>query len=305
MKFPPIQRGTSFRIPILITKENEEPFNLTGYKLHMTLKPVPCDFDYDDTYAVLSKDGTIIDEFNGRADFLITSKESWIPPREYFFDIELINTKGAVTRLCTFCTEIIGGPTNETINDEEPEYYINGVNIVYTDSKPIIIQVPVLAQIPVNLVQDFSATPKWIWNENPTHPQMNIRSSKLHYCVDVYIPYGGVYQTKLTNELLIPETDDISDLGIRVQGKELIIEDAPKGYAYHIYEKHKNGYTRGLLADKSNLPPIYLEDKKINDIELILLKDKGDEVKYIIKILVYFDSDAINSNWNIEIEQLN
>lgn len=142
-KFPPFSRGTSFNLPIIIKKQNETPFNITGYELRFTLKHNLYDFDYSDKFSLLSKNAIITDASKGQCEFHFNSKQTWLPPGEYFFDIELIHSTKGVIRLCTFSVDIVGGPSNYNNATEAPEFYSDGISCTFSNGIPITVVVPV------------------------------------------------------------------------------------------------------------------------------------------------------------------
>ena len=130
-QFDDIARGTSLTIPVLIKRLDETPFDLTGYSAHFTLKAEKFDNDYDDNRALITKDIEIGERgCKGRFNIVLSSKETWLEPGEYHFDIELVHNHG-VARLATFNTKIVGGPTNRTVDHEEGHIFFSDcINVV-------------------------------------------------------------------------------------------------------------------------------------------------------------------------------
>lgn len=83
-----ISRGTSVMIPIILKKDNDTILDVTGYELVFTLKAQQSDFDYDDDRALITKTFQPAPEM-GRFNVCLTSKETWLEPGVYYFDLML------------------------------------------------------------------------------------------------------------------------------------------------------------------------------------------------------------------------
>ncbi len=113
-EFDDIYRGTSLTLPIIIKKTDGTEFDLTGYTALFTLKPAQSDHDYDDDRGLIIKEfEPYTDDPNkvGRIDIVLTSKETWLTPGLYYFDVVLMNGASS-QRVLLASTNIVGGPTN-------------------------------------------------------------------------------------------------------------------------------------------------------------------------------------------------
>lgn len=166
-KFDDIARGTTLTIPVRIMRRDETPFDLTGYTAHFTLKPDKFDYDYDDDRALITKDIEIDEERGpkGRFNIVLSSKETWLPPGEYHFDIELVHNHG-VARLVTFNTEIVGGPTNRTVDHEKGHIFMSDcINITLTPHEAIVIMTALISDPPDDLIETVQTDPPYILEE--------------------------------------------------------------------------------------------------------------------------------------------
>lgn len=304
-RFPPIQRGTSLKIPIIIKKLDESPFNLTGYRLKLTLKPVLYDYDYQDQRAFIQVFAQNVDLPNGRVDFLLKSKQTWLPPGEYFFDVELISAGQSVTRLCTMKTEIVGGPTNNTIGSETDtaQFYADGLHFTFTDSIPIVFVAPLLSQTPVHLVENFKAFPNYIWNNNLESPEIDVRSARLtftnSFTTELDATPGAPSRAMFSSSFVEP-TYPIYNLGVEMVGSVVKMINLPSNYRYELYHTQNNTYKNGTTAD---VVQTNLELNSINNIKVIL-QDITSDSKIYLDFVCYCPGamGATTINWNVKID---
>lgn len=117
-----IQRGTTTRIPVLVKHQDGTAVDLSSFKVYFTMKEHPGDMVYDDESAVVKKEFFPQDPTNGSFFILLSPRETFLKPKFYYFDIELVKGEG-VSRLGTFQTLVVDGITNRSIlevdNQEE------------------------------------------------------------------------------------------------------------------------------------------------------------------------------------------
>lgn len=166
-QFDDIARGTTLTIPVLIKRLDETPFDLTGYTAHFTLKPEKFDYDYDDDRALIVKDIEPTEEqaVKGRFNIVLTSKDTWLTPGEYHFDIELVHEHG-VARLVTCNTEIVGGPTNRTVyHDEGHIFFSDCIKVVMKPNQPLVFITNLVSDPPENMIETIDVDPPYILEE--------------------------------------------------------------------------------------------------------------------------------------------
>lgn len=130
--YGPIERGTSLRIPVKIIDEAEKPIDLTGFNFSFTLKNVIGDNDMQDERPFIKIDGVPQEPTEGKFYIDLTSHQTQIPDREYWFDIQLVNPfDGMVMRLCTLSCFIVPGPTNRNTNIGTGQYPIGNEITIY------------------------------------------------------------------------------------------------------------------------------------------------------------------------------
>lgn len=163
--FDDIPRGTSFTLPILVRKSDDTPFDLTGFKAIFTLKAQQSDHDYDDDRALITKEfEPYTDDPNkvGRIDIQLTSKDLWLDPGQYYFDVVLMKGYSSA-RILLATTTIVGGPTNHNVRHEDQDGFILHDPIKVTPSKGqyIAVQVPFIVDPPENIVEGAAGDPQY------------------------------------------------------------------------------------------------------------------------------------------------
>lgn len=166
-EFDDIHRGTSMTLPIIIRKSDGTRFDLTGYTALFTLKPAQSDFDYDDDRGLITK------EFEpytgdpnkvGRIDITLTSKELWVTPGLYYFDVVLMNGFSS-QRILLASTNIVGGPTNRNVRHEQSQedfFLHDPIEISPSSSgRYIAVQVPFVTDPPENIVEGIVGDPQY------------------------------------------------------------------------------------------------------------------------------------------------
>lgn len=195
--FQDLHRGTSVTIPVAIQKKDGTSFDLSEYKVHFTLKPKQSDYDYDDVRAFISKDIEVTPEqaAKGRFDINLSSKETWLTPGLYYFDIMLVK-EHSVARLCLCQTEIVGGPTNSTVDHETgPAIFMTDLLELKPDStEGLIIQTDLVSDPPEHMVETLECDPPYLIEpvgkgEDPRrHLKLRVYGPRLSFPVQAVIP---------------------------------------------------------------------------------------------------------------------
>lgn len=142
-----IERGTSLTIPVAIKDIENKAIDLTDLTAVFTIKKVQYDFDRYDDYAYVKKQITPTEPLKGTFNIELTSQDTDFEPDRFFFDIELIHNNGMVYRICKLEFDLVGGPTNRTVNDGTGQMPIgNEITIIsLATGDPIIIIAPMVA----------------------------------------------------------------------------------------------------------------------------------------------------------------
>lgn len=165
-EFDDIHRGTSMTLPIIIRKTDGSRFDLTNYTALFTLKPAQSDFDYDDDRGLITKEfKPYTDDPNkvGRIDITLTSKELWLTPGQYYFDVVLMNGFSS-QRILLASTNIVGGPTNRNVRHEQSQedfFLHDPIEITPSNGRYIAVQVPFVTDPPEAIIEGISGDPKY------------------------------------------------------------------------------------------------------------------------------------------------
>lgn len=146
-----INRGTSLTIPVTIKTPEDKPVDLTGLTVAFTIKKVVSDFDREDLRAYVQKNFAPQEPEEGRFLIYLTSADTDFEPGQFYFDIEIIDElSGMVHRIVTLEFELLGGPTNRTVNTGVGQLPIgNEITIVQlAQGNPIIVIAPMMALSP-------------------------------------------------------------------------------------------------------------------------------------------------------------
>jgi hypothetical protein len=87
-------RGDDWVKVLYFTDENGDAINITGWTIFFTVKKNEEDIDDD---AVISKDITVhTNPTGGVSSIVLTDDDTDIPPREYWYDIQIKKATGAI-----------------------------------------------------------------------------------------------------------------------------------------------------------------------------------------------------------------
>ncbi len=140
-----IQRGTSLTIPVKIMTPEETAVDLTGYTAAFTIKPHKSDFDGEDKRAYVAKDFEPQSPTDGIFYVQLSSEDLNFEPGEFHFDIELYKEDGAVCRIVALDFNLVGGPTNRTVNSGVGQLSSGDTITVIslTEGRPIVVIAPI------------------------------------------------------------------------------------------------------------------------------------------------------------------
>jgi hypothetical protein len=148
-----IYRGTSLTIPVHIKDPDDNPIDLTGYRIAFTIKKVQYDFNMTDDRAYVQKNFEPQEPTDGRFYVPLTSQDTDFEPGQFYFDLEVYHPiNGAVFRIVNLEFTLVGGPTNRTINPGVGQLPVGDAITVITigKGKPIVVITPILTTSGVN-----------------------------------------------------------------------------------------------------------------------------------------------------------
>lgn len=141
-RYVDIERGTSFTLPVFLKDENNNPIISSDFQIYFTLKKNKFDFDYDDEQALIKKDAVLGDEKTGRYDINLSSRDTWLPPGEYYFDI-MLKKGDDIYRLYCAETAITEAPSNRYQSDiTSGGLFSEPISIGTYQLKPIHVELP-------------------------------------------------------------------------------------------------------------------------------------------------------------------
>lgn len=240
VEFEDLHRGTSVTIPVVINKKDGTSFDLSDYEIHFTLKPAQYDYDYDDIRAYVSKVVDVPAEMaeKGRFNVNLSSKETWLTPGEYFFDIMLIKDH-SVARLCLCRTNIVGGPTNCTVDDETGEaiFMTDALSLTPEGTNGLVFQTNLVSDPPEHMVETLKCDPPYLVQpigagEDPRRNlKLRVYGPRLSFPVYARIPhdanihpiyFGNYYKAEL------PDICPIIGMAMQVKNREITIKSPLK-----------------------------------------------------------------------------
>jgi hypothetical protein len=143
-----IYRGASLTIPVVIKDPEDNPIDLTGYKIAFTIKRVQYDFDMPDDRAYVAKDFDPQEPEEGKFYIRLSSGDTNFEPGQFYFDIQIYDPEGgAVFRITHLEFTLVGGPTNRTINSKLGQLPVGSEITIITieQGRPIVIISPIAA----------------------------------------------------------------------------------------------------------------------------------------------------------------
>jgi len=214
VEYSDIARGTDIIIPVVIKAPDGTPFDFTGYELYFTMKPVQGDYEYHDARCTnITKTFTVANaDHPGRMDMHFNSKETWQDPGDYYFDVMLKHTAtNRISRLITCKTTIVAGPTNRLINDisEGGQIFGTKLDILLTESSPIGVTMPLIADPPENIIETFEVYPRRYEIGTSRHPAIIVPSPNIIRTYNAVYHEGGpnVHINIITEAQDDPNTD--------------------------------------------------------------------------------------------------
>lgn len=163
--FEDIARGTNVTIPLVFKRLDNTPFDLTEYRLLFTMKYEQYDYDYDDLRARVAKDIDIEYPETGELFIHLTSKETWLPPGPYIFELTLEHEYG-LAQIGMWRTNIIGGPRNRDVNREYSHVLqTDALWVTMTEKAPIIVRAPLVSNPPHDIIETVQTEPAYLLEE--------------------------------------------------------------------------------------------------------------------------------------------
>lgn len=238
-EFDDIHRGTSMTLPIILKKSDGTEFDLTGYTAIFTLKPHQSDFDYDDDRALVSKEfKPYTDDPNkvGRIDITLTSKDLWVTPGTYYFDVVLMKGPSS-QRILLAQVNIVGGPTNRNVrhggeNDLQEDFFLHDpIEITPTNKGVIAVQVPFVTDPPENIVEGVASDPHYVYQplDDPVrHGLIRNYGPRLSLVMSFKVPHDHVTHKMRFDEFFLngnlPAPCPLKDGKIAINNRQFTFE---------------------------------------------------------------------------------
>lgn len=319
--FDDIGRGESLTIPVLIHRADGTPFDLSGYQVFFTLKAEQFDHDYDDERALIAKEIPVADlnAVKGRINITLSSKETWLHPGPYIWDVELVKDHG-VSRICMCRSQVVGGPTNRTVDHKEG-YSINmteAVDITLDYPNVIVVQTPLVSDPPENLVETIEPDPPYIYqpidDEPHRHFQMQVYGPRCSFMMNIHVPHDALeHRYRFDNyfkDRTLPNGHPLKNAVLCLRNRDIHIEmadgrkmwmDVADMYLQHNPELTYNGaYVDHWTTDDT----FVVGDRVIVGQLRIQLEDKNDQVD-ISGSYMLWDDHGNFSNFMLRVDWFN
>lgn len=170
--YPDIERGASLVIPVYLYDEDQKPI-VSDFEIYFTLKSTKFDYDYDDIRALIKREAVLGDEKTGRYEIRLSSKDTWLEPGKYYFDIML--KKGYdVCRLYSAETSITEAPSNRYQSDAtEGRMFGEVISIGAYRQTPIQVKLPGTFMLNYRDLP-LTAAPSYLLRENASTSKKQI-----------------------------------------------------------------------------------------------------------------------------------
>ena len=314
-----IVRGTSAMIPLIFRKSDKTRFDLTSYKLYLTMKDVKFDNDYEDRQAVIQKEIPIAKPTQGEFNIEFTPEETWIDEGVYYMDVMMQNTEtGSLARILYFEITVVGTPTNRLSQNGgsgETIYENRTIEAVFKGSTPIIIEVPLLSKPPKDMVETLDSKPGYLLSciDSPEDPQRHfvMESYAPQYAISMIIndPFDEfqphTYSFREHGFGLVP-TGVLDDAYIEIKKLEMKLhfKDLLR-YRYYIMSTQR-GKTYSICGDSDTTQPIYFpENADCGMFNICLYNDELKVAVYITGNYSLPDVQGDPSNWMLKVELMN
>ena len=314
-----IVRGTSALIPVIFRKTDGSRFDLTNYKMYITVKPKKVDNDYDDRQALIAKEIEIRDVEHGEFDIEFAAQETWIDEGTYYMDVMMKNTEtDSISRVLYFELIIVGTPTNRLSQNakgtdpiQEPKY----LEAVFKGATPVIIEAPLISKPPKDMVETLTAMPSYLLSctDEPEEPQR-------HFALMSFAPQWAA--TMIINDPfddMQPVEYAFANFGPK-QVPEGILEGAYMKLKRHVMSFHfeqplrfryyimstQGGKTYSCCGDDTIDQEIYFpENADCGTFNICLYNDDQSVALYITGNYSLPDIQGDPSNWMLKVELLN
>lgn len=293
-EFDDIYRGTSLTLPIIIKKTDGTEFDLTGYTALFTLKPAQSDHDYDDDRGLIIKEfEPYTDDPNkvGRIDIVLTSKETWLTPGLYYFDVVLMNGASS-QRVLLASTNIVGGPTNRNVrhDQEQGNFFLHDpIEITPNGGKCIAIQVPFMTDPPKNIVEGIIGDPQYTvkqLDEPNRHVQIRNYGPRVSLMMTVRVAHDHTPHRFRFDEFFlngnIPAPCPLKNGYIEFENRRFqlfLAKEMDMVYRWQAVQENADGNTfDGGFGCQLSTKPIYIGDRCKSGQMTIQLNAENDQI---------------------------
>lgn len=285
--YPDIERGASLVIPVYLYDSADAPIILQDGEIYFTLKSCEFDFDYDDKCALIKKTAVLGDANTGRYDIRLSSKDTWLAPGAYYFDV-MLRRGDDLFRLYSAETQITKAPSNRYQSDET-------AGLLFLN--PISIGQNVVTPIKVTLNGSFvlnhkdmplSAFPKFLLSENKAKNTKEIRhqTSRMRFPINLERKNFGKQFFIFDNitPFIFKENNPLGEIEFALDGSNYEIWKIPLKSEIKVYAA--SGIKTVRVGEAFQINP--MEDFLIkicfeNHTLFISGKDFGDEVLLMVE----------------------
>lgn len=250
-----IERGTSFTIPIILIDDNEAPITSPYFKIYFTLKKNSSDFDYEDEKALIMRDAILANRETGVYEIRLSSKDTWLPPGEYYFDI-MLKDDTEIYRLFYAKTKITEGISNRGRNDVYCGDYL-GDKIIISPQKTEIIKISLPGAFALRYKDlPIVSKPSYLLKENQEEEVKEIThyTSRMRFPVILEQIMATIQEGYSINELCPFHSFDVNDnpfgtLKIILLDNKISIQSIPLQSKITLFRNKKNSINVRQFVD--------------------------------------------------------
>lgn len=292
IEFDDIHRGTSYCLPIVVRHNDGTLVDLTNCTVIFTLKAAQFDHDYDDDRALITKEFSPCTEPEkaGRFEIFLTSKELWLDPGQYFFDIVLMLNHSS-KRILLGTTNIVGGPTNRNVRHDQDQtdfVTLETIDATIEGNGQISIEVPILSQPIDNLVKTAAGDPGYIF-EALDDPVRNIRyrvyGPRISLVMSFQVPHDHtphrVRFDRFFHNQSIPMPCPLHDGHIQITNRKVefsLTKEMDCMYRMNCIQHNPSITYDGSFGQQKSTEPFYMGDRVQSGDLTITFVDGNDQI---------------------------
>ena len=261
-----------------------------------TLKAYQYDHDYDDVRALIKKDIVMEDDLKtkGRFDVTLSSKDTWLHPGKYIFDIQLIRGNSNI-QLALCKTNIVGQPTNRVVKHEagDPIFYTTPITVDPEDPTNIVVDVPLVPNPPEHLVETLDADPEYILHYTEREDglkrdaHLQVYGPRVVMLMNFSVPHDAAEHIVSFDKFFIhrlPTACPLRGKMLRIKNRAVTVETTrDMGMAvFHTFVQHSPEITQDAEYYQAQTnKPIYIGDNVDNGHINFAIEDGNDKISIV------------------------